>query len=385
MSIKKDTDPRKRKIIANAVIIISVCIMLLTACSGGEPKQPAKNEAVPVTVGSVIKKTVPVEILATGNVEACSTIMVKAQVGGELSKVYFKEGQDVNKGDLIFLIDPRYYEELIKQTQANLAKDTAQMENARTQAHRYAELLEKGFVSKEQYDLVRTNADALEASVRANKALLENARLQLSYCYIRSPITGRTGSLLVNQGNLIKANADNAMVTINQIQPIYVTFSVPEQYLSKIKKYMAAKKLKVEAYTPQEEKSPVEGVLSFIDNAVDIPTGTIKLKGTFANKEKLLWPGQFVNVVLTLTIQPDTLVVPSKAIQTGQNGDYIFVVKNDLSVESRPVTVDRTMNGEAVIEKGLTPGEKVVTDGQLRLIPGTKVVIKNGNGKTQEK
>ena len=385
MSIKRDTSAQKRRITANAVVIISALITFFTACSGGGSKQPPKKEAIPVTVGSVIKKTLPVEIFATGNIEADNTVMVKAQIGGELSKVYFKEGQDVNKGDLIFLIDPRSYEELIKQTEANLAKDTAQMENAQTEVRRYAELWGKGFVSKEQYDLVRTNANALEASVRANKALLENARLQLSYCYIHSPITGRTGSLLVDQGNLIKANADNPMVIINQIQPINVTFSVPEQYLPKIKKYIATKKLKVEAFTPQEEKSPVEGVLTFIDNTVDISTGTIKLKGTFANKEKRLWPGQFVNVVLTLSIQPDAVVVPSRAIQTGQAGEYVFVVKNDLTVESRPVTVDRTMNGEAVIEKGLAPGEKIVTDGQLRLIPGVKVVIKNNNGKTQGK
>ena len=385
MSIKRDTSAQKRRITANAVVIISALITFFTACSGGGSKQPPKKEAIPVTVGSVIKKTLPVEIFATGNIEADNTVMVKAQIGGELSKVYFKEGQDVNKGDLIFLIDPRSYEELIKQTEANLAKDTAQMENAQTEVRRYAELWGKGFVSKEQYDLVRTNANALEASVRANKALLENARLQLSYCYIHSPITGRTGSLLVDQGNLIKANADNPMVIINQIQPINVTFSVPEQYLPKIKKYIATKKLKVEAFTPQEEKSLVEGVLIFIDNTVDISTGTIKLKGTFANKEKRLWPGQFVNVVLTLSIQPDAVVVPSRAIQTGQAGEYVFVVKNDLTVESRPVTVDRTMNGEAVIQKGLAPGEKIVTDGQLRLIPGVKVVIKNNNGKTQGK
>ena len=385
MSIKRDTDSRGRGITANAVVIISALITFFTACSGGEPKQPLKKEVVPVVVGSVTKKTVPVEIFATGNIEADNTVMVKAQIGGELSKVYFKEGQDVNKGDLIFLIDPRPFEDLIKQAEANLAKDTAHMENAQTEVRRYAELWGKGFVSKEQYDLVRTNANALEASVRANKALLENARLQLSYCYIHSPITGRTGSLLVDQGNLIKANADNPMVIINQIQPINVTFSVPEQYLPKIKKYIATKKLKVEAFTPQEEKSPVEGVLTFIDNTVDISTGTIKLKGTFANKEKRLWPGQFVNVVLTLSIQPDAVVVPSRAIQTGQAGEYVFVVKNDLTVESRPVTVDRTMNGEAVIQKGLAPGEKIVTDGQLRLIPGVKVVIKNNNGKTQGK
>jgi multidrug efflux system membrane fusion protein len=237
--------------------------------------------------------------------------------------------------------------------------------------------VKRGYVAQEQYDQISTNAAVLEATVNADKAIVENARLQLKYCFIYSPITGQTGNLISNQGNLIKVNADNPMVVINQIQPIYVTFSVPEQNLLEIKKYMAAGNLKIEAFLSKEDMKPEQGVLTFIDNTVDTATGTIKLKGTFANRGKRLWPGQFVNVVLTLTTQPNAVVVPSQAIQTGQMGQYVFVIKNDLTVESRPVVVGRTLNDETVVEKGIQPGEKIVTDGQLRLVPGVRVEIKN--------
>jgi multidrug efflux system membrane fusion protein len=236
--------------------------------------------------------------------------------------------------------------------------------------------VKKGYVAQEQFDQITTNAAALEATVNAGQAMVENARLQLKYCYIYSPITGRTGNLIANEGNLIKANADTPMVVINQVQPIYVTFSVPEQNLSEIKKYMSEGNLRVEVIVSKEDEKPEQGLLTFIDNAVDLTTGTIKLKGTFANKGKKLWPGQFVNAVLTLTSQPNAIVVPSQAIQTGQKGQYIFVIKNDLTVEDRPVIAGRTRNNETIIEKGLQAGETVVTDGQLRLVPGAKVDVK---------
>lgn len=355
-------------------ILSILLISFLPACSkkAGPPPKPL----VPVTAGTVIQKTVPVQIRAIGNVEAYSTVSVKSQIGGELIRVHFKEGQEVKKGDILFTIDPRPYEAALKQAEANLAKDTVQLENARVQVNRYAELVKKGYVAQEQYDQIHTNAAALDATVNADKAAVENARLQLKYCYIYSPITGRTGNLISYQGNLIKANADTAIVVINQIQPIYVDFSVPEQYLNEIKKFMPAEKLGVEAFISKEDVKSEEGVLTFVDNTVDMTTGTIKLKGTFANEKKRLWPGQFVNVVLTLTTQPNAVVVPSQAIQTGQSGQYVFVIKSDLTVESRPVVIARTLSGETVVEKGLQPGEKVVTDGQLRLIPGAKVEIK---------
>lgn len=357
------------------LFIISILVAgFLGACEKKSP--PPKKEAVPVLAAAVIRKTVPVQLRAIGNVEAYATVGVKAQIGGELARVHFREGQDVKKGDLLFTIDPRPYEAALKQAEANLAKDAAQMENARVEARRYEELVKKGFVAQEQYDQKRTTADALEATVNADKALVENARLQLKYCYIYSPIAGRTGYLQSNQGNLIKANADNPMVTINQIQPIYVTFSVPEQNLSELKKYMSIGKIKVQAVIAAEEAHPEEGVLTFVDNAVDVATGTIKLKATFPNSEKKLWPGQFVNVVLTLTTIPDAVVAPSQAIQSGQQGQFVFVVKADYTVESRPVTTGITYNAETVVTGNLKAGDMVVTDGQMMLFPGAKVEIK---------
>lgn len=361
-------------------LILSILLMagFFSACSKGKSPPPQKP-VVPVTTATVVQKTIPVQINAIGNVEAYSTVSVKSQIGGILTHVHFKEGQDVNKGNLLFTIDPRPYEAALKQAEANLAKDNAQLENARKEVSRYEELVKKGYVAQQQYDQISTNAAALEATVNADKALVENARLQLKYCYIYSPITGRTGTLIANEGNLIKANADNPMVTINQIQPIYVTFSVPEQYLNEIKKNMADRKLNAEAFISKEDVRPEQGVLTFIDNAVDMTTGTIKLKGTFSNQKKSLWPGQFVNAVITLTTQPDAVVVPSQAIQTGQSGEYVFVIKSDFTVESRPVVISRTLDGETVIKKGLQPGDKVVTDGQLRLVPGTKIEVKTSS------
>lgn len=361
-----------------AIVCFTLSIVLmsfLSACSkksGLPPKLP-----IPVVADTVVQKTVPVQIRVIGNVEAYSTVSVKSQIGGILTSVHFKEGQDVNKGDLLFTIDPRSYEAALRQAEANLAKDTAQLENAREEVRRYAELVKKGYVAQEQYDQIRTNAASFDATVNADRAVVENARLQLKYCYIYSPITGRTGNLFANEGNLIKANADNPIVVVNQIQPIYVTFSVAEQYLPEIKKYTSSGKVMVEAFITKGEDNPEEGILTFVDNTVDVATGTIKLKGTFANKGKRLWPGQFVDVTMILSTQPNAIVVPSQSIQTGQKGQYVFVIKNDLTVEDRLITVSRTLNSETVVEKGLQAGEKVVTDGQLRLVPGAKIEIKN--------
>jgi multidrug efflux system membrane fusion protein len=351
------------------------------ACSKttGTPKM----QAVPVTAGTVIQKTVPVQVRAIGNVEAYSTVSVKSQIGGQLVRVHFKEGQDVHKGDLLFTIDPRPYEAALKQAEANLAKDTAQLENARSDLLRYEDLIKHDYVTKQEYDQIRANAAAMEATVNANKAVVENARLQLKYCFIYSPINGRTGYLQSDEGNLIKENADNPMVVINQIQPIYVSFSVPEEYLAEIKKYISSGKVNVEVFTTKGKDHPEDGTLTFIDNAVDISTGTIRLKATFPNKEKRLWPGQFIDVAMTLTTEPNAIIAPSQALQTGQTGQYVFVIKHDMSVEARPVLISRTIDGEAVVEKGLQLGEKVVTDGQLQLVPGAKVEIKSSPQKVQ--
>ena len=362
-------------------------------------------EAMPATVAIAVRKTVPVEVSAIGNVEAYSTVSVKALVSGELVEVHFQEGQEVNKGDLLFRIDPRPFESALRraegnlardtaqlhQAEANLARDTAQAKNADVQVRRYENLLKEGVVAKEIFDQFRTTADAFEATlqadraaiefsnaaIRSDKAAIESAKLDLGYCTIQSPMVGRTGNLLVHPGNIVKASvSDNLpLVVINQIQPIYVSFAVPEQYLADIKRHMAADKLEVSATIPKEE-TRAGGLLTFVDNTVDRSTGTIRLKATFQNREKMLWPGQFVDVSLRLSTRPNSIVVPSRAVQNGQSGQYVFVVKPDSTVEPRPVTASMSLRGETVIENGLQNGETVVTDGQLRLAPGVKIKVK---------
>jgi len=363
------------------LILIFPLLVFIVACSDSKAKLPPQR-VVPVKTGDVMQQNVPVQINAIGNVEAYNTVSVKALIGGEVIDVHFKEGQNVKQGDLLFLIDPRPYEAALKQAVAQLARDQAQAKNAEEQARRYAILVQKDYVSKDQYDQLRANADAAAAVVDADRANVENSRLQLAYCTIKSPIDGRVGSVLINKGNVIKAN-DLMMVTINKITPIYVTFSVPELNLSDIKKYMAAGSLKVEAVIPGDEKRPAQGVLTFINNAVDTTTGTIQLKGTFQNKDRRLWPGQFVNVVLTLTTQRNAVVMPSAALQAGQQGQYVFVVKPDFTVESRLVAVARSYGDFAVVAQGVKAGEKVVIDGQIQLIPGTKVETKGEQQKTE--
>jgi multidrug efflux system membrane fusion protein len=370
-----------------SLLFMFLVIAFVSACADSKAKQSAQR-VVPVKMGDVIQQNVPLQINAIGNVEAYNTVSVKALVGGEIVDVHFREGQDVRQGDLLFQIDPRPYEAALKQAEGALARDIAQAKNAEEQAKRYEILVQKDYVSRDQYDQLRANAEALSAAVQADKANVETARLQLAYCTIKSPIDGRVGSVLINKGNVVKAN-DVAMVTINKIIPIYVTLSVPEQNLSEIKKYMAEGPLKVEALIPGDEKRPVQGMLTFVNNAVDTTTGTIQLKATFENKDRRLWPGQFVNSVVTLTTQRNAVVMPSAALQAGQQGQYVFVVKPDFTVESRPVVIARSSGEIAVVAQGVKPGEKVVTDGQLNLIPGSRVEVKGEqqqnaeNSKTQ--
>lgn len=360
----------------------------VAGCSGEFPGKPkttgtARKAPVPVVVGAVARKTVPIILTAIGNVQAYSTVEVRARVGGELMAVHFREGQEMKKGDLLFTVDPRPYEVQLKQAEANLARNKAQLQNARKQVERYSSVVKKGYVAEELYDQVLANAAALEASVRADEATVESVRLDHKYCTIRSPIDGVVGELKVNQGNLVKANDnEKPMVIIRQMSPIYVSFAIPERGLPDLKRFMADRKLEVEAIIPGAEAHPVRGELSFMENAVDTSTGTIQLKGIFANENKLLWPGQFVNVRLTLTSEPDALVVPSQAVQTGQEGPYVYVVKSDQTVEYRVVTVSRAFDGETIIEKGLAPGEEVVIDGQLRLAPGLTVKIVSRGGES---
>jgi len=346
--------------------------------SGGQGQGRGQGrEAVPVLIATATQKAVPVQIRAVGNVEAYNTVSVKSQVTGVLQQAHFKEGQDVKKGQLLFTIDPRPLEAALKQAEANLARDTAQLRNTREQLKRYAELVEKQYVSREQYDQIKTNADAAESVVEADKAAVENAKVQLSYCYIYSPVNGRVGSLLVNEGNLVRVNDGAPLVVINQVTPINVTFAVPEQHLLDIKRHMAASRLNVNASFPAGEGRAEQGILTFVDNAVDRTTGTIKLKAEFTNSERRLWPGQFINVTLTLSTQGDAIVIPSEAIQVGPEGQQVYVVKEDKRVELRPVSVGQTNEGEAVITKGVAAGEQVVREGQFLLSPGSRVEIKD--------
>ena len=291
-------------------------------------------------------------------------------------RLTLRKARDVKNGQLLFTVDPRPLEAAFKQAEAALARDSAQLRNMREQLKRYAELVEKQYVSREQFDQIKANADAAEAVVDADKAAVDNAKVQLSYCYIYSPVSGRIGSLLINEGNLIRLNDGAPLVVINQLTPINVTFAVPELNLADIKRYMARGKLMVKAYFPSDEGRPEQGFLAFVDNAVDRTTGTIKLKAEFANSERRLWPGQFINVILTLATQADAVVIPSEAIQVGPDGQQVFVVKEDKRVELRRVSVGQTNEGESVIIKGVAVGEQVVREGQFLLSPGSRVDIK---------
>ena len=363
-----------------ALALAVAALAPLAGCSK-KPSAPPR-ESVPVSVASASVKDVPVQVAAIGHVEAYSSVSLKAQVGGEIKKVGFQEGQDVAQGALLFLIDPRPFEATLAQARANLERDRARAKNAEDDARRYGSLVEKEYVTPQQYDEMRSNAAAAAATVKADEAAVENTRLQLEYCRITAPISGRTGGLLVHAGNVVKANDDRPLLVINQVQPIYVTFAVPETALPQIQARSAGgRKLTVTAAPPDSPGNTQTGELTFLDNAVDPATGTITLKATFANASRALWPGQFANVVLTLSTEPKAIVVPSQAVQTGQAGQYVYVVKNDLTVESRPVTIARTHGALAIVAKGLSAGERVVTDGQLRLAPGAAVQIKATEGK----
>lgn len=359
---------------------------LVSGCSEGKSEAPKAPPPVPVTVAKVVRRDVPVELKAIGNVEAYSIVSIKSRTGGELLKVHFQEGQEVSKGDLLFTIDPRPYEAALAEARARLAKDVALLKKAQQDAERYASLIQKQVVSQEQYDQVKANLASLEATVKADEAAVESAKLQLSYCYIYAPISGRTGSLMAHVGNLIKASDDNkSMVVIRQIQPIYVSFSVPEQYLPRIKDRWTHGKLPVRISLRNGANQQLEGELTFMENTVDPTTGMILLKATFPNRDKTLWPGQFVDVALKLDEQPNVLLVPTHAVQTGQKGPYVFLVGPENIAEMRLVRLGRSLGQESVVEEGLQEGDKVVTDGQIRLVPGARVEIKGPEGSEKSK
>jgi len=391
------------------LLALLLCLPVLAlACSksddAGKAKAAARPPAVAVTAAPVEIRDVPVQIQAIGNVQPVATVSVYSLVGGQIFKVHFKEGQDVKANDVLFSMDPRPFEAALAQAQAtmgqhqaqvaqaeaNLVRDQAQYENARVGEERYRRLVDGGFVAREQYDQYATTLKTAQATVDADRAALanakalvqadaamvENAKVQLSYTSIRAPIAGRTGNLLIHQGNVVKANdIGNPLVVINRIHPIYVTFAVPERFLDQIKVERARGTLVVDAI-PQGQTATTRGSLSFVNNTVDTTTGTIQLKATFENTDDVLWPGQFATVVLTVRTEPGALVVPSQAIQAGQQGQYVFVVKPDSTVESRPVMVAFANGPVTVVRQGVRAGERVVTDGHMRLVPGSRVDVK---------
>jgi multidrug efflux system membrane fusion protein len=391
-------------------VFVAACLSAVGCTKGSTQAAGGKKGegSVPVAVAKVVQKNVPVEVQVIGNVEPYSTIAVKAQVGGILTKVYFTEGDYVKEGDSLFTIDPRPLHAQLQQMEANLAKNNAQLRQAEAnlardiaqekyaeaQAGRYAKLMAEGVISKEQAEQVRSNADAVaqavsadraaiesaKAEIVATRATVENVRVQLGYTEIKSPIDGRTGNLLMKQGNVVGANVVD-LTTIHQVQPIYVTFSIPEAQLAEVKKYMAMGKLRVMAIPQDSGAEPEIGVLTFVDNTVDPGTGTIKLKGTFPNQKRALWPGQFVRVSLRLTMKANALVIPNQAVQTGQSGEYVFVVKQNQTVESRPVVTGTRVDQDLVVDQGLEPGETVITEGHLRLAPGSRVQVRDGRGR----
>ena len=370
-------NPLKALAIALTLVAGALVIILMTR-TDGRPQREKRDPLVPVKVATAIQKAVPVQLQAVGTVEAYATVSIKSRVDGQLMGIHFREGQDVKKGDLLFTIDPRPFEVALKEAQARLERDIALADKADMDARRYAELVAKNFVSSDKYEQFRANSEALRASVGADRAVVDRAKLQLEYCYIKAPMAGRTGQLLVDEGTQIKANDDKGgMVEIAQITPINVGFAVPQQYLSQIKTHMAQGQLKVEAIIPDSRDKTETGTLSFLDNKVSSQTGTVLLKGSFANTERRLWPGQFATVILTLTTQPNAIVIPAVAIQVGQEGQFVYVVKPDMTVESRPVVAGMSIGDSVVIDKGLAAGEQVVTEGQLRLVPGAKVQANN--------
>ena len=367
--------------VAACLFVAALVVITLPACFGSSAQQsqreaPAQAPAVPVTVAPVVRKDMPLEISLIGTTEAFATVVVRAQITGELTSVNFQQGDDVQAGQVLFTLDRRPLEAALHQAEANLARDAAQADQARLSAQRTQELADRGLVPREQVDQTRASATALAATVAADRAAVENATVQLQYATIRAPIAGRTGALMVSAGNLVRANDDAPLAIINQVTPTYVSFAISETLLPDFQRYMARGPLGVEALPPNDEGPAAVGRITFVDNAVDPTTGTIKIKGTFPNLDRRLWPGQFVNVVVRLATDSGAIVVPSAAVQTGPEGQYVFVVTRDRTVDMRAVTVARTAGTETVIKEGVKAGETVVTDGQLRLVPGSRINVK---------
>jgi membrane fusion protein, multidrug efflux system len=361
------------------LLLITVAIASLTACGKKDPAQSGNasaRPAAPVVVAVAEQRDVPVQLSAIGNVESYQTVQIRSQVNGQIQSIFFKEGQDVHKGQLLFQLDKKPFQADLDKATGMLQHDEAQAANSRLQAERYNVLETQGVASKEQADQVRAQAKADASAVYADRAVVDAAKVQLQYTDIKAPIDARTGALLMNVGNLVKANDTPFLVQLNQVTPIYATFSIPENQLDAVRKF-AAGNLKVLAFPKGQNTNPAEGKLTFIDNGVDMQTGTVKLKATFANKDRRLWPGQYVDVVLNLSTRRQAVLVPTKAIQTGQQGPYVYVVTPQSTAESRNVETSGTYQNSTIIAGGVSAGEKVVVDGQLRVAPNAKVLVQS--------
>ena len=357
-----------------------IAISALTGCGQGDSAQSGVKAVAPpppVIVAQAERKTVPLTVRAIGNVEPIESVAIRSRVDGQVIGVHVQDGEDVRKGELLFELDPRYLSAQLRQLEATAARNKALAANAVSTEKRYSELLAQGFISQEAYSQAKSNRDAAQATVDADRAAVESARIQLSYTKIYAPISGRAGRVMLPAGNTVKAN-DTTLVVINQLAPIYVSFAVPERHLSEIRRYLGRGKLEVRALPQQSADVVAVGQLAFIDNAVDPQTGTIKLRAGFANQGYPLWPGQFVTVSVTLDRQEGVLVVPPEAVQNGPRGQYVFVVKPDQTAEVRLIKIDRTEGGQTVIAEGLQDGEQVIVSGQLRVVPGGKVAPKAG-------
>jgi len=406
-----------------AAAFLALSLLLVSCSPGGDRPSTAPGDApagrgggrglgapVPVTTARAEQRAVPLTVPAVGTVEATSSVQIRSQVTGQLTAIHFIEGREVRQGDPLFTLDPRPFQAALEQAQAVLARDTATLQNAQAQQSRADALFQRGLLARDQYESLRASAAASTATVEADKAAIETARLNLKYTAITAPISGRTGALGAHVGDLVRANDTSPLVVLNQISPIYVAFSVPGRFLPEIRRYQAKRPLSVNATSPRAlgtdsppsagadgtpgggaagggadagqagQPHAARGVLTFIDIAVDASTGTIKLKGTFPNSDGQLWPGAFVQVTLDLTTQTDAVVVPYTAVQASQDGEFVYVVKADRTVEMRPVKSDRQQGGVVVISSGLSPGEEVVTDGQLRLVPGARVTEPGATG-----
>jgi multidrug efflux system membrane fusion protein len=356
--------------------LIALVAAAATAGCGGGAKSAAPPPPPPVVVGQAVRKTVPIQLAAIGNVESVESVAVRSRVAGQILEVHIKDGADLVKGQTLFTIDPAPFRIALEQAEAQSARDKALLEKANNDLARFAKLVDKEYVTREQYESASSLAASQAATIQSDEAMTKEARLNLSYCTIASPISGRAGSINLRAGNLVKANDDPPLVTILKVRPVYVSFSVPEKYLESVRKYSEGGALTVTASSRGATGEGHTGILAFIDNEVNAATGTIRLRGEFPNDDRGLWPGEFVEVKLKLADQKDAVIVPSAAIQVGQQGSYVFVVGQDGKAQIHPVAVDRTLDGETVIASGLDGGETVVTDGQLRIVPGAAVSVK---------